>query len=171
MNAFGFWIGFEGSFDSLSIQKQISVWTYIFFRYLHCDTGSECIWLWQISSETVLIHWAVLDGGQHGDDNIKHSVTCAALWLAHHAIPAGSYNNSKCLKLLVIRTWLWENIQNYYFLYSTVVCVHHLPDEQESNGQHFCTVFERFWVQILGHRLAGLTYDFCGFSSPIPGKW
>ena len=106
-------------------KTNLCVNVYFSSRHIHCDTGSECIWLRQVSSETVLIYWALLDGRQHGNDDTEHSVTCPALWLAHHTIPAGSDNNSKCLKLLVILTRIWGNIQNHCFSYSTVVCIHH----------------------------------------------
>lgn len=53
---------------------------YIFSsRHFHCDTGSECIWFREVSSETVSFHWAVLDGRQHGNDNTQHPFACTAL--------------------------------------------------------------------------------------------
>lgn len=66
-------------------------------RHFHCDAGSERVWFWEVSSETVSLYWAVLDGRQHGNDDTQHPIARSSLRLAHHAIPAGSYHHGKCL--------------------------------------------------------------------------
>lgn len=38
-------------------------------RHVHSFPSRQCIWLRKVSSQIIPLHGAVLDGGQHGNDN------------------------------------------------------------------------------------------------------
>lgn len=35
----------------------------LFLRYFHRISSNQCTWFWKVSSDAVLVHWSLLDGG------------------------------------------------------------------------------------------------------------
>jgi len=65
----------------------------LFYRYLHCSAGDQCLWFRLVSRQVVAFGGTLLDVRLHGNGHLKYSRSSFILRVECHKIPAGFGHN------------------------------------------------------------------------------